>query len=93
MKSIQVTLKFTVFLKDELGRSIPDKVTIPEGSSIQDLIEEIDRISGGKFKRRFDRGDIVVLLNGRGVLKSRMSVTKIEDGDEIIFMPLVGAVG
>ena len=86
-------LKFAVFLKDELGKFVPEKVTIPEGSSIKDLIEELDRISGNRFKNRFLRGDIVVLLNGRGILRSRMDTTRVEDGDEIIFMPLVGAVG
>ena len=43
-------LKFAVFLKDELGKFVPEKVTIPEGSSIKDLIEELDRISENRFK-------------------------------------------
>ena len=96
-KMARVIVKFIPsFLAKELmgDKSIPKEIFVPENSSMIDLIEELDKISEGKFRKNiFKKGrireDIIVLLNGKGISRENLENIRIKYGDEIIFLPMI----
>ena len=96
-RKIRVTVKFVPnFLKRELlgEREVPNEIFISEEGSMKDLIEELDKISGGRFKENIlregeIRDDIIVLLNGRGIARESLESVKVKSGDEIVFLPMI----
>jgi len=84
-----VRLKFTGYLKDKLERLIPSKINLEEGSSVSQLIDKLRSILGKSDFEQFFTG-VAIVVNGKFVSKSENRTRTLSDGDEVIFIPLVG---
>jgi len=69
------------------------EIFLPEGSSISDLLSELEKKYGEpitKFLYRTNRSLAqVVLLNGENITFLEGTKTKLKDGDEIFLVPNV----
>ncbi|MFO8017843.1 MAG: MoaD/ThiS family protein [Promethearchaeia archaeon] len=89
-----VKIKFLSLLKDLIG-SEEIELSIPENSTIKELLEELNSQYGEKFKdilyekpNKLNKG-ILIGLNGKNIRDIDNLDTKIEAEDEITFMPAI----
>jgi len=83
-------MKVFVKLIGHVARGVYDPefwVSLDEGSTLKDLIEKLIREKGIKFE--LDKGDVVVLINGRSSDFLGGLGTQLKDMDKIVIMPVV----
>ena len=88
---IRVTCVFIQEFYEEMGRfELP--VELPEGSTVRDLIDYIDRHVKPGFRARVLEGDRVrwpveIAVNGRRIDFLEGLDTRLRDGDRVLFSP------
>jgi molybdopterin synthase sulfur carrier subunit len=92
---IRVKIYTIMALKEILGQRELE-ISIPEGSTIQDLISRMverwgDRLSSYLFQPRSDRplSHIRLMVNGRDIEFLNGMETVLQEGDEFMMLPLV----
>ena len=91
---IRITAAFLQEFYEEMGRYQMD-LEIPEGSTVRDLIEIIDREVKPGFKSMVldERGEVryprEIAVNGRRIDFLDGLDTKLKDGDRVVFSPRV----
>ncbi|MFQ5711818.1 MAG: MoaD family protein [Candidatus Geothermarchaeales archaeon] len=80
-------------------RKAMETLEISEGSSVQDLLEEIFERYGKEFEEQFYEAEgrvsttAQILINGRIIRHEEGSRIKIKDGDTVVIMhPVVGGI-
>ena len=90
--ALQVTVKFFAYLRD-LFRGREEKIDLESGSSIGDLLNLLCD-SPVRREQIFDGGELkpgmIVLKNGNHVKHLSGLETKLDDGDTIVLIPMVG---
>jgi molybdopterin synthase sulfur carrier subunit len=92
-KQVPLTLKFIGSLRQISGKT-QLTVDFQDGMSLKDLITEISREMPQLDKALSDqlndsRSNALVLINGREISVLNGLETKLNDGDEIVFIPVV----
>ena len=92
-KQMPLTLKFIGALRQISGKT-QLTVNFQEGMSLKDLITKISREMPQLDKTFSDqlndsRSNALVLINGREISVLNGLETKLNDGDEIVFIPVV----
>jgi MoaD family protein len=90
---VPLTLKFIGSLRQISGKT-QLTVNFQEGMSLKDLITKISREMPQLDKALSDqlndsRSNALVLINGREISVLNGLETKLNDGDEIVFIPVV----
>jgi len=90
---LKITIKAFATLRDAFGGRGFLTIELPEGSSIEDLIRELQNL----FKLEAELVDlgksasnIKILVNGREIRYLEGVKTKLKDGDVVAFIPPVG---
>jgi molybdopterin synthase sulfur carrier subunit len=91
---VPLTVKFIGALRHLSGKT-QFAITFQEGISIKELLEEISQ-ELPMLKRTFcdqelndSRSNSLILVNGREISVLNGYETKLSDGDEIVFVPVV----
>ena len=89
---MKVTVKFFAYLRD-LFKGREEKIELESGSSIGDLLNLLCD-SPGRREQIFDGGELkpgmIVLKNGNHVKHLSGLETKLDEGDTIVLIPMVG---
>ncbi|MEM4700421.1 MAG: phosphoribosyltransferase family protein [Candidatus Nezhaarchaeales archaeon] len=94
---MRVTVKFAATLKP-LALVPVREVEVEDGGSLADLIKAISRVESDKLVRRLLDGeglqpDILTLVNGVEISALQGILTKLKEGDEVVFLPSVHGGG
>ena len=89
-----VTLRFLGALRHASGKDT-DTLECEEGASILDLVKAISKKSTSLRRNLLDeqletpQPNALILVNGREISVLEGLATKVKDGDEIVFVPVV----
>jgi molybdopterin synthase sulfur carrier subunit len=89
-----VKVRYLATLYDLLG-VMKEVVEVPQGATVRDLVKIIDERREGRLSREILDGDRLkdqynILVNGRAVDYLAGLDTRLNEGDEVVFMPPVG---
>lgn len=82
---MRVKVKPLGFLRD-LAESAVVEVELKEGSTVGDLIEELDRRYRG-FKEAIKKPYVTIAVNGREIEFAKGFETELSDGSVVAFLP------
>jgi sulfur-carrier protein len=92
---MKTTVRTTFELKPVLGARSVD-VDLPDGSTLRDLLRRLDDVLEGKLSSHlFQAGTdlllshINIMVNGRSTLFLAGMETLLNEGDEVLLLPLV----
>jgi molybdopterin synthase sulfur carrier subunit len=95
--AIKIKAKFYVNVRRFIGKKeVEISLAGPEEHTIREVIEKIDELEHKGFKEKImgteDRpgSSIRVVLNGRQIDFLQRFDTRVKNGDEISFFPLIG---
>lgn len=89
---MRVTVKYFAHLRELVGDRDREEVTLPDGATLLDLLEELSKKHGERFKsfvlRSHELSDrVIVLVNGTPVTDLRHVLC---DGDTVSLLSAVG---
>ena len=89
-----VTLKFLGALRHASGKD-SESLNFPENTSVLDVVEAISRKTPGLRRNLIDeqldspKPNALILVNGKEISILKGLDTKVKDGDELVFVPVV----
>jgi molybdopterin synthase sulfur carrier subunit len=91
---MKVEVEFFATLRLKLPKPVY-VLDMPDGSTVKDLMYDLDRITGQSISEELFRGDevipgTVILLNGRNILHLNGTRTLLEEGKVAVFPPVAG---
>ncbi len=93
---MQVTVDYLGYIKNVLGATQPEKITLKGEATIRDLLDALAEKHGSPFKKAvYEPGSadvkstFIMIVNGLLLNQLRGMDTHLKEGDGVVLMPIV----